>query len=421
MSNKNSNKKPTSKKMYSDLLRAEEAQIKRDLGLKKKNQKQGRKQTPMSNQRTDQVKISIGRSFRSGAPRIRPTANGGSIVEHIELVSNVQKPLTSNASGDPDALYQALRLRVNPGSEGTFKWLSKMALLYEFYRFRSLEFHYETRSPSTGEGSVVMSPDYDSADGNFAVTESMLFNNKGSVDTPVWVSKTCRLDPSSMNRLFKSHACMSDSRFASTTQDVKTIDVAQLFVMLDTTLLAAYKYGKLFTKYSIEFFNPQAPTELINLGGSSFFSTSASITANSVTPIAAASVWTSGLTSKVSDPNVLVFPNALPDLTYPSAVIGRFAKDYNGILNMRTDGSVITSGQQAYVGSNPNTAAGGVGDVLQVNTDMGGAIGIGSTAVMNAIKIAAKAGDYLKVQTPTSATLSKLAIELGGVTLSNLL
>jgi hypothetical protein len=84
MSKKNSNKKPTSEKMYSDLLRAE-AQIKRDLGLKRPNQtKNSRKSVPMRNQNTQMVKSSLGRPARSGVPKITPTKDGGSIVEHTE-------------------------------------------------------------------------------------------------------------------------------------------------------------------------------------------------------------------------------------------------------------------------------------------------------------------------------------------------
>jgi hypothetical protein len=308
---------------------------------------------------------------------------------------------------------------VNPGSEGTFKWLSKMALLYEFYKFHYLEFHYETRSPSTGEGSIILSPDYDSADGAFAVTESSLFNNKGSVDTPVWVSKSCRLDSGSMNRLFKSHACMSDSRFATTTQDLKTLDVAQLFVMIDTTLQAAYKYGKLFVRYKIEFFNPQAPTELINLGGAGLYTTSASLAPSTTTPIVASSFWTGGLTNFKSDPNVLVQGGSLSGIAYPGAVVGRFAKDYNGILASRQNGTTISSSPAFYVGTDPLSAAGAGGDVAQ--TLIAGALNATATQVLNNYAITAKAGDYLKLATGAAATLTNLGFDLGGVSLANII
>jgi len=207
-----------------------------------------------------------------------------------------------------------------------------------------------------------------------------------------------------MNRLYKSHPNMSDDRFASTKQDQKTVDPAQVFVLLDTDVSVAVKYGKIFIKYLVELTDPQCPTEPSNLGGFTFQSNV--LSNNSTKPIN-----TSGAAIAV-DNNILSGIENLPGISLPTATLARFARDFTGPVSTILTGTGIASYPSIYVGTDPNTAAGSAGDVVQPSS---GAVtaAAGVQAIVNRY-ITAKAGEYLKINTPNATTLTNFLMAAGG-------
>jgi len=134
----------------------------------------------------------------------------------------------------PNLGFQNLaRLRCNPASVATFRWLSTVAPSFEQYRFKKLKFEYIARCPTTLAGSVLMSPDYDAQDGA-PVSEVIQAAYKGSVEDVPWESNVLALEPALLNRAYKAHFTMTDTRFNATTQDENTIDAAQVFISSDT-------------------------------------------------------------------------------------------------------------------------------------------------------------------------------------------
>jgi hypothetical protein len=334
----------------------------------------------------------------------------GHVVRRRELVMS----LSSNGDG----VFKTLaRLRANPGSKVTFPWLSVMAPLYECYRFRKLKFTVVTRLPTTTTGDLVMSPDYDAADGEIAITEQFIFNNMGSTDSPIWEKMhTLVLSPQAMNRLYKSHVCMSDARFASTAQDFKTVDAAQIFICTDH-LGSTGVIGKLLVDYEVEFFNPQAPTDPLQYGGAQLTQDSPNVVnAATLAPIAA------GVAAYTTDREEIV-----PILKFPGTdgsatpCVAQFLRDYSGLLEVVQQGSGI--------GINPPNTAGGInafldkvtGPVSAANIVLPALAGLPSivdgagTKRIDNFRIAnAKAGDFLKVYTATNTTLNDLKIQIAG-------
>jgi len=360
--------------------------------------------------RTDEKAIALGRSFSMKGMK-------SLVVPHTELVGALSMPVPDGPNPQFKTLY---RLRLNPGSESTFPWLSRMAPNFEFYRFRRLAFKAITRCPTTSTGSLVMSPDFDAADGEVAITEQFIFSNKGSTDSPVWKEQqVVALDPASMNRLYKSHSVMSDLRFSQTKQDQKTIDVGQLFVCSDTTIAAGTSFGKLVVDYEVEFFNPCAPTEQVNEGGAKFQISGSSLNnAETFTPIRGPL----GGFTQVSQEDIL--PILEPDTTISSSthtgVIGKFARDWQGVLQLVTQGTALGSLPQIQV----DTVNGASGQPTAINQPLVNSLHSlngGATLAWDTYNVSGLAGQYLKLQSYTNTALGIVDFVLGGASRTVLL
>jgi len=387
------NAAPTGQRQYSNLLRSQAAVV------KAKNEARSKKPISLVVS-TTRAPIALASQLRFKAPQQRSLPNGGLCVSHCEFVGPVFKPSTNAGYADGQSIFQAMRLRMNPGSKATFVWLSTMAPLYESFRFRKLKIHYETRCSTTDRGSIIMSPDYDAADGQIALNEQLLFSNKNTVDDAIWKHVTLKLDPAAMNRLYKGHPCMSDLRYASTNQDQKTIDPAQVFVCVDSDAGSAFKYGKIFIEYEVEFFDPQNPSENPSMGGFVAAPTPSSISVNSSSPISAVQNL---LNWRIAD-NVLTPTTSLPEVTvYPTAVLGRFARDYQGVLDDYLAGTGPANATSYYLGSDFSTPAGTGNDTL---VNMQSLVNTAGTLIRGTGRISALAGQYLKVKTPTWTTMS---------------
>jgi len=312
-----------------------------------------------------------------------------------------------------DLLY---RLRINPLSRATFKWLPSIAQNFESFKFHMLRIRYENRCATTTAGSVIMSPSYDSADSDAqAATEALLYENKGTLDFSVWKSGALDMKPAAMNRLYKSHTCMSDERFNTTTQDPKTIDPAQVFICLDGVVVGP-SVGKVFLDYDCEFFEPHAPTEPINQGGSTVWEPG-SITPNSTQPF----VYLPNVNVNEEVPILNTVQQLVqkaiissPTGGSPSSVIGQLAKDYAGVINILTTGTGVGD-PKAYLSSDPLSPAGSVGDRL-----LGGSLGGGITNAAGTANITefvlskGLAGNFIKIATPLATSISQMKFQLAG-------
>ncbi|APG76531.1 hypothetical protein 3 [Hubei tombus-like virus 8] len=111
--------------------------------------------TSNQNDKKMMAPVSIATKRTGAAPRINNKPNGSVEISHRSFLC----PITNNIN------YTAQLFNVNPGLPGTFPWLSKLARRYEEYRFKKLKFEYRSVCATSTSGVIMMSFDYDAADG----------------------------------------------------------------------------------------------------------------------------------------------------------------------------------------------------------------------------------------------------------------
>jgi hypothetical protein len=154
----------------------------------------------------------------------------------------------------------------------TFPWLSVVASEYEEYSFRSLKFIWIPIAPTSTQGDVLLSPDYNAT--NVApASETQAVDHIDACQSAVWNEFVCTLDPKSLNAL-------GPRRYVRNTLvagDLKTFDSGTLYVCTNNQT-GTSAVGKLWVEYTVELTTPcLAP---INTFGStlSVFSNTASQT-----------------------------------------------------------------------------------------------------------------------------------------------
>jgi len=382
---------PTGQRQFSNLLRSKQAASMKD------NKRPPRASIAVVALTHDQVSKGNGRQIMRTGPR-------------SELYASVATSLSSE--------FQLMhRIRLNPLSKGTFKWLPTIAQNFESFKFHKLRFRFENRCSTATPGSIIMSPSYDASDSSAqAATESLLFQNKGTKDFSVWRSEALEVHCPSLNRLYKSHTCMSDERFNSTTQDKKTIDPGQVFICLDGVPPATFT-GKIFIDYDVEFFEPHAPTEPINQGGESVLNNSI-LPNGSVTPFTALPTTVKAEISPIMKSLSDLVADGIfvtPSVGNPNSIIGQFLKDYTGIMVSDFDGSGLSTANLAYeLTTNPVPNWTGAGTPLNLVAGTS-TILAGSNAVMRGLyQVTAIAGQYLKMRSPSASSISGSTVRLAG-------
>jgi len=164
-------------------------------------------------------------------------------VSHRELV------LGSIAGSTTFTVQSSLSL--NPGLTTVFPWLAPQAIQWQQYRIHKLLAEYVPLAPTSTQGDIILSPDYD-ASNPAPTTETQAANNRDSVEFACWSRNTCYLDVAAMMGL-------GPRRFVRATNvggDIKTFDVGRLFVCSNNQT-GTSAVGKLYLEYDIEFFTPQ--------------------------------------------------------------------------------------------------------------------------------------------------------------------
>jgi len=144
---------------------------------------------------------------------------------------------------------------INPGLASSFPWLSAQARGYEAYKFNSIHIEYKhTINEFTGQGMLVMAPDYDSSDSpptTVIEAEQMIDSKQGAV-TRDWIMQlrprgTGILGP---KRYVRSGALASN-------EDIKTYDVAQVHIITQGQASNDVQIGQLWICYDVTLTEPQ--------------------------------------------------------------------------------------------------------------------------------------------------------------------
>jgi hypothetical protein len=195
--------------------------------------------------------VAYSSSTMNQPPRIN-TGSKSSRIIHRELVATISGNTTFGSSS----------FALNPGLVLSFPWLSTVAPSYEQYHFRRLRFHYVTRSATSYVGSVLLAPEYDALD-QAPTTEVNMAMMAGAKEDVPWRDQVIDFNVADMFPLGPRKFIRTGA--LSTSADLKTYDVGQLFVGLagcaDTSAI-----GKLWVEYDVELYIPQNPNAIQSVG-----------------------------------------------------------------------------------------------------------------------------------------------------------
>lgn len=123
--------------------------------MTKKNLRGSNPATRAGNDTKRMAPVAIATKRVGTAPRITNKPSGTIEVSHRSFLSPI----------DCTTAFTVQQFYANPGLPGSFPWLAKLARRYEEYRFKRLRFEYRSVCATDVNGVIMMSFDYDAADG----------------------------------------------------------------------------------------------------------------------------------------------------------------------------------------------------------------------------------------------------------------
>jgi hypothetical protein len=200
----------------------------------------------------------IARDTGGGTIGMVPTemgnANSGSL--HSQRVE--QDEVIGIISGSGPGAFQSTPFQINPGQLATFPWLGQLALLFERYEIRELEYYYKPivsgYAPSGQIGKVILSTDYDAASAalqNYRQAETM----DPHADGMPYENIVLRLDP---RRLTPPGGKFVRTGILPAGNDIKTFDAGTFYASVQGTT-DTNQIGELRVRYVIALMNPRLP------------------------------------------------------------------------------------------------------------------------------------------------------------------
>jgi hypothetical protein len=385
MSRKNNvNKKSTKEMTQNEVIRLQKLVI-TDL-RSKSNERKGNRKPRGARRINKNSSAPVAMNFPMDSRAAKFNQGRPVTITHRELLATI---------APSSAVFTILkRLRLNPGSKQTFRYLANIATSFENYKFLKLRLVYIPRCSSQTAGSLLLSPDYDAAD-QPPVNELEASSNVDTVEGNAWAPLVLEFNPSRMNKAYKTHYCMSDERFAVSTQDEKTIDAAQAFVCSEAGTITTW--GKLWIEYVVELSTPQAATEGISEGGAGTNKTSGLNTG-------VANVFQNNAMQTNNQEPVPVL-EVLDPANYPGPNMFKFARDWSGFTTTQINGTGITNP--------PLQTLNGVA----VPAVIQGIINQLGTIATSQQYVTAKQGDLLGMLPLTATTVNQLIQNLGGASI----
>jgi hypothetical protein len=170
-------------------------------------------------------------------------------------------------------------LALNPGLASTFPWLAPQAGQWEQYIVHALRAIYVPLAPTSTQGTLTISPDYDASDPT-PTTEVQLSDNFDTVEDSCWQDIVCVLDVAAM----MASGPRKYVRPCAIAGDIKTFDIGKIFVASNNET-GTSAIGKLWLEYDFEFFVPQnSPSPDTFPQQTSLFNQAAAITFTTATP-----------------------------------------------------------------------------------------------------------------------------------------
>ncbi len=219
-------------------------------------------------------------------PQMRGQVNGDVVISHREYVNDFNGSVAFTANA----------LAINPGLSSMFPWLSQIAQNYESYVFRELKFCFETESPTSATGTVMMAVDYDASDAT-PVNKTQLMAYRQAVRSPPW-SDSCLINMREDIGKRKSYYVRNGS--LGSNQDIKLYDTGNLF-LCSQGQAGTDTVGELYVEYVCHLMTPQLGNPGIGDAlWATYVGTSNSALANTKAGNLPATVSASGTTTSVT-------------------------------------------------------------------------------------------------------------------------
>lgn len=194
------------------------------------------------------IPISRAVTIRSTGKPASVTSNGSvTVVKHSEFFSDVTGSIN----------YSVKALPLNPGNEEVFPYLAEIAMRFEYYRFRKLQFRYEPTCPTTTAGACYLAVDYDATD--LAPGSKILFmQNMNSV-------RCAPYDRTSMDMVKVASAAQIKrftlDRTPPGNADVKMYNLGNALFATQGFISDGAACGELYVDYEVELTVPQGQSD----------------------------------------------------------------------------------------------------------------------------------------------------------------
>lgn len=194
------------------------------------------------------VAVAYTKPTTNRAPRISNRSDRTGIittVRHREFIADIAQ------SHD----FAITKYRINPGDKSSFPWLSRMANLFETYRFKDLKYSYEPTCGSTTPGSVNLAVDFDASDDQPPSKAVMMSYHNARRISP-WSSVTYSATQQDLTKFAVSRYTRS---IQPPNTDIKTYDVGNFYIAVSGADSSTGLVGELYVEYTVDLYTPQLP------------------------------------------------------------------------------------------------------------------------------------------------------------------
>lgn len=189
----------------------------------------------------------VTKQAKTSAPKI--TGGNGSVrVRHREYLFDVPG----------NSQWNIFPFSINPGLSA-ITWLNQLANLYESYLFHSLKFNFESTSPTTERGSVMLAIDFDAADDPPSGKQEIMAM-QGAVRSAPWESVVYNATAQNLSKFGVQRYVRSG--VLNSNLDIKTYDVGKFYCAVQGTS-AVTSIGEIYVDYDVTFYTPQSSNALI--------------------------------------------------------------------------------------------------------------------------------------------------------------
>jgi hypothetical protein len=192
-------------------------------------------------------------------PKVRNIQKGeATVIAHRERVGLV---LSNSVSGASGSAFQNVAYAIQPGTGGSFTWLSGVAQNYQEYRFTGIIYHYKSLSSDAVVGSnnnaalgeIIMATNYNAGSPAFTNDEQMLqteYSQSSKPSKDMYHMIECKRSLTPVSELFVRGGTVPNG------QDPRLYDMGVFQIATLGCQALSAQLGELWVSYEIELYKP---------------------------------------------------------------------------------------------------------------------------------------------------------------------